>query len=52
MENSAALEAREIARLYKSSGRSIAGVSFVLHPGEVLGLMRPNVSVWVLRIGV
>ncbi|MEJ7872286.1 MAG: hypothetical protein WKF67_08490 [Rubrobacteraceae bacterium] len=49
MEKSAALEVREITHLYKSSGRGDAGVSFAVHLGEILGLMRPNGSVWVSR---
>ena len=39
-----ALEAKNITRLYKSSGRGVSGVSFDVRPGEVFGLMGPNGS--------
>jgi ABC-2 type transport system ATP-binding protein len=39
-----ALEAKDITRLYKSSGRGISGVSLTVAPGEVFGLMGPNGS--------
>ncbi|MGH3146484.1 MAG: ATP-binding cassette domain-containing protein [Rubrobacter sp.] len=39
-----ALEAREITRRYKSSGRGVEGVSLAVAPGEVFGLMGPNGS--------
>ena len=38
------LEAENITRLYKSSGRGVAGVSFAVGPGEILGLVGPNGS--------
>jgi ABC-2 type transport system ATP-binding protein len=44
LEKSAALEVREITRLYKSSGRGVSGVSFEVEPGEIFGLMGPNGS--------
>ncbi len=44
MEKPAALEVQEITRLYKSSGRGVADVSFEVRPGEVFGLMGPNGS--------
>jgi ABC-type multidrug transport system ATPase subunit len=44
-ENAApALEARNIGRLYKSSGRGVSDVSLTVAAGEVLGLMGPNGS--------
>lgn len=44
-ENSApALEARNIGRLYKSSGRGVSDVSLTVAAGEVFGLMGPNGS--------
>ena len=39
-----ALEAKNIRRLYKSSGRGVSDVSFSVAPGEVFGLMGPNGS--------
>jgi ABC-type multidrug transport system ATPase subunit len=39
-----ALEAENVSRLYKSSGRGISDVSFSVAPGEVFGLMGPNGS--------
>ncbi len=44
MEKPAALEVQEITRIYKSSGRGVADVSFEVRPGEVFGLMGPNGS--------
>jgi ABC-2 type transport system ATP-binding protein len=38
------LEVENVARLYKSSGRGVSGVSFDVRPGEVFGLMGPNGS--------
>jgi ABC-2 type transport system ATP-binding protein len=39
-----ALEANNVGRLYKSSGRGVSDVSFSVAPGEVFGLMGPNGS--------
>jgi len=39
-----ALEAENLGRLYKSSGRGVSDVSFSVAPGEVFGLMGPNGS--------
>ena len=39
-----ALEAENVGRLYKSSGRGVSDVSFSVAPGEVFGLMGPNGS--------
>lgn len=47
MQKSAALEVQEITRLYKSSWRGVADVSFEARPGKVFGLMVPNGSVLV-----
>ena len=44
MEKPATLEARNITRLYKSSGRGVTDISFEVHPGEIFGLMGPNGS--------
>ena len=44
MERPAALEARNITHLYKSSGRGIVDGSFEVAPGEIFGLMGPNGS--------
>lgn len=44
MEKPATLEARNITRLYKSSGRGVTGVSFEVDPGEIFGFMGPNGS--------
>ena len=44
MEKPATLEARNITRLYKGSGRGVADISFEVHPGEIFGLMGPNGS--------
>src|SRR5215210_5239504 len=38
------LEARNIRRLYKSSGRGVSDVSLTVAAGEVFGLMGPNGS--------
>ncbi len=39
-----ALEARNITRLYKSSGRGVTDASVTVPPGQVFGLMGPNGS--------
>ena len=39
-----ALEARNLSRRYKSSGRGVEDVSFSVAPGEVFGLVGPNGS--------
>jgi ABC-2 type transport system ATP-binding protein len=39
-----ALEAENVGRLYKSSGRGVSDVSFSVAPGEVFGMMGPNGS--------
>src|ERR687893_2309428 len=44
LEKPATLEARNITRLYKSSGRGVTDISFEVHPGEIFGLMGPNGS--------
>ncbi len=38
------LEANNISRLYKGSGRGVSSVSLTVEPGEVFGLMGPNGS--------
>ena len=38
------LEAENITRLYRGSGRGITGVSLAVEPGEILGLVGPNGS--------
>ena len=44
MERPATLEVEKVSRLYKSSGRGVADISFNVEPGEVFGLMGPNGS--------
>jgi ABC-type multidrug transport system ATPase subunit len=44
LERLTALEAENITRHYKSSGRGVEDVSFEIRPGEILGLMGPNGS--------
>ncbi|MDQ3924700.1 MAG: ABC transporter ATP-binding protein [Actinomycetota bacterium] len=44
MEKPVALEAKNISRRYKSSGRGVEGVSLTVEPGEVFGLLGPNGS--------
>jgi ABC-type multidrug transport system ATPase subunit len=44
VEKPATLEARNITRLYKGSGRGVTDISFEVHPGEIFGLMGPNGS--------
>jgi ABC-2 type transport system ATP-binding protein len=39
-----ALEATNITRLYRSSGRGVMGVSLAVDSGEILGLLGPNGS--------
>ncbi len=43
-KTSPALEVRNVARRYKSSGRGVEGLSLTVEPGEVFGLMGPNGS--------
>ena len=43
-EKPAALEAKNITRRYKSSGRGILDVSLAMEAGEILGLVGPNGS--------
>ncbi len=38
------LEAENITRLYKSSGRGVTGMSLTVEPGEIIGLVGPNGS--------
>ncbi len=38
------LEAENVSRRYKSSGRGVTGVSLAVRPGEILGLVGPNGS--------
>ena len=38
------LEAENVSRRYKSSGRGVMGVSLAVNPGEILGLVGPNGS--------
>lgn len=38
------LEAENVARRYKSSGRGVSSVSLEISPGEILGLVGPNGS--------
>jgi ABC-2 type transport system ATP-binding protein len=44
LERQATLEAKNITRLYRSSGRGITDVSLVVGQGEILGLVGPNGS--------
>jgi ABC-type multidrug transport system ATPase subunit len=44
LERLTALEAENITRHYKSSGRGVEDVSFEIRPGEIFGLMGPNGS--------
>jgi len=44
LEKPVALEAKNISRRYKSSGRGVEGVSLTVEPGEVFGLLGPNGS--------
>jgi ABC-type multidrug transport system ATPase subunit len=44
MAESPALEAENVSRRYKSSGRGVGGVGFAVAPGEVFGLVGPNGS--------
>jgi len=44
MAESPALEAENVSRRYKSSGRGVEGVDFSVAPGEVFGLVGPNGS--------
>src|SRR5918998_1003418 len=38
------LEAENITRLYRSSGRGVTDISLTVEPGEILGLVGPNGS--------
>jgi ABC-2 type transport system ATP-binding protein len=44
LERQATLEAKNITRLYRSSGRGVTDVSLVVGQGEILGLVGPNGS--------
>ncbi len=44
MKNHVTLEASNITRRYKSSGRGVTGVSLVVRRGEIVGLVGPNGS--------
>ena len=44
LSNTPALEAENIKRLYRSSGRGVQDLSLQVRPGEVFGLMGPNGS--------
>ncbi|HJQ28848.1 MAG TPA: ABC transporter ATP-binding protein, partial [Rubrobacter sp.] len=42
--NTPALEAKNISRLYRSSGRGVSDISLRMERGEILGLVGPNGS--------
>jgi ABC-type multidrug transport system ATPase subunit len=44
LEKPGVLEAKNISRRYKSSGRGVEGVSLTVEPGQVFGLLGPNGS--------
>ena len=44
MRTEATLEAENITRLYRSSGRGVTQISLAVDPGEILGLVGPNGS--------
>ena len=44
MEKGASLEAKNITRRYKSSGRGVENPSLSVEPGGILGLVGPNGS--------
>ena len=51
-KNPPALEAKNVRRLYRSSGRGVSDVSISVAPGEVYGLMGPNGSGKSTLLGV
>jgi ABC-type multidrug transport system ATPase subunit len=44
LRRTATLEAENITRLYRSSGRGVTQISLAVDPGEILGLVGPNGS--------
>jgi ABC-type multidrug transport system ATPase subunit len=44
LEKGASLEAKNITRRYKSSGRGVENLSLSVEPGEIMGLVGPNGS--------
>src|SRR5215216_3798129 len=47
-----ALEAKNVSRLYRTSGRGVSDVSISVAPGEIYGLMGPNGSGKSTLLGV